>query len=70
MSAILRVVWMLFASSRVSAFEFSMMYTSRLYFEGWVPCEVCVCMGLWRFLGHSWCVGCGLDMGCVSSPGE
>jgi hypothetical protein len=34
---------MLSASSRVSAFEFAMMYTSVLYFEGWVPCDVCVC---------------------------
>ena len=33
---------MLSAFSRVSAFEFSMMYTSKLYFEGWVPCDVCV----------------------------
>ena len=43
MIASLRVVWMLFASKRVGAFKFAMMYTSRLYFEGWVPCDVGVC---------------------------
>ena len=42
-SASLRVVWMLSPSSRVSAFEFATMYTSRLYFEGWVPCDAYVC---------------------------
>ena len=31
------------ASNRVSAFEFAMTYTSRLYFEAWVPCDICVC---------------------------
>ncbi len=38
---------MLFASNRVSDFEFAMMYKSRLYFEGYAPCDVCVCVCVW-----------------------
>ena len=50
MSASLSVVWMLSASNRVSAFEFAMMYTFKLYFEGWDRCVVCVCGSVANFL--------------------
>ncbi len=29
-----------------------------------------VCVVVWLFFGRSWCVGCELDMVCVSSLGE
>ncbi len=45
-SAVFIVCFMLCGSSWVCAFEFATMYMFRLYFLGWVPVLVCVCVGV------------------------